>query len=168
MDEHKGQHKASQATNVSCIQKSTDQQVVSLGVNFNIAKKTVRPMQSNQNHQAQKHSFQHYFFSSSFIYFFFSFSLLLLSTGTQQGMIDNLSEVLCFKDQADFHSLEWSRAVGGDQAPAKDRSLPAGGNLRMKLYAQQQENKIAKRRKRKATKRGEKDKSKIIVTQEKL
>lgn len=58
--------------------------------------------------------------------------------------------------------------MGRDQAPAKDRSLPAGGNLRMKLYAKQQENKIAKRRKREATERGEKDKSKIIVTWEKL
>lgn len=90
--------------------------------------------------------------------------MLLQSTGTQQGMTDSFSEVLCFKDQADFHGLEWRRAVRRDQAPAKDRSLPAGGNLRMKLYAKQQENKIAKRRKGKAKEGGKKDKSKIRVT----
>ena len=56
-------------------------------------------------------------------------------------MIDNLSVVLCFKDQADFHGLLWSRAVGKDQATGKDRSLPAGGNPpeRSKLYAKKQQ-----------------------------
>lgn len=55
-------------------------------------------------------------------------------------MSDNLSVVLCFKDQADFHGFHWSRSVGRVQATGKDRSLPAGGNppAGRKLYAKKQ------------------------------